>query len=135
MRTVRNDHSCTPKVATGHMILTDDHQTRKLSMRSSKRIEGKLSHSCDCRKGMSQLLIYAKNALNRLGRLQRVDAGKRRHGRDLLVDLGIVFHGAASERIESRIHTEVHLRKVGVMTHHVKLAYLRQRGYISTLQA
>ena len=116
------------------MVLTDDHQTCQLTMSTSERIESELSHSRNCRKGMSQFLIDTEDALNGLGRLERVDARESRHGRDLLVDLWIVFHRAASERIESRIHTEVHLRKVGVMTHHVQFTHLRQCRSLRTGQ-
>ena len=52
MRTVRNDYACTFKVATGHMVLTDHHQSGKFSMCSCKRIESELGHSGYLRESM-----------------------------------------------------------------------------------
>ena len=81
---------------------------------------------------MRKLLVKPQNALYRTGRLKRVQSSKSRHRSYLLIDLRIVLHGTAAERIESRIDAKVHLRKNGVMTHHVKLAHLRKSRSLST---
>ena len=109
MGTVWYNDAGTLEVAAGHMVLAYDHQACKLTVRTSERIQGKLRHTGDGRKSMSQTLIDTQGSLDSLGRLHRMQARKSRHCSDLLVDLRIVFHGAASERIESRVHTEVHL--------------------------
>ena len=84
-------------------------KTGKLAVRPCKWIESELSHSCNRRKSMSEVLIQTKNALDSGCRLQRMQTSERWHSCDFLVDLRIIFHSAASERIESGIHTEVHL--------------------------
>ena len=56
------------------------------------------------------------------------------HVGDFLVNLGIVLHRAAPERIESGVDTEVHLRQVGVVPNHIHLAHLRQLRSLRTHQ-
>ena len=123
---VRNNDSCSLVISAGHVILTDDHQTGELTMGSGKRIQCKLRHTCNRRKCMSEVFIKTQNTLNCGCRLERMQPGESWHGCNLLVYLRIIFHCAASERIEARIHTEIHLGKIGVMTHHVKLTHLRK---------
>ena len=64
--------------------------------------------------------------LNCLCRLQRMQACENRIGSNLLIDLRIVFHRTASERVESGIHAEIHLRKICIMADYIKFAYLRE---------
>ena len=59
-----NDDACTLDIATRHMILADDHQTCKLAMRTGKRIESELCHSCYRRKRIGKFLIYSQDALH-----------------------------------------------------------------------
>ena len=126
MSAVRNDYARTFLVAAGNMVLTDDHQTGKLSMGTGKRVEREFSHACDCRQCLCKTVIHPERTLHSMVRLKRMKTCKSRMTGDFLVDLWIVLHGTATKRIESRIHTEVHLGKIGIMTHYVKLAYLRQ---------
>ena len=55
-----------------------------------------------------------------------MQARKARMSGNLFVDLRIVLHSAASQRIESGIHTEVHLREIRIVAYHVKFAHLRE---------
>ena len=105
---------------------TDDHKASEFSVCSGKRIKSELGHTGDGRESRSKILVQMERSLHRRSRLKRMQAGKCRHCSYFFIDLRIVFHCAASERIESGIHTEVHLRKVGVMTHHIKFAYARK---------
>ena len=52
-----------------------------------------------------------------------------------LIDLGVIFHGAAAQRIETGVNTEIHLGKIGVVADNIHLAYLRQRRSLSPKQA
>ena len=63
-----------------------------------------------------------------------MQAGETRHGGHFLVDLRVVFHSAAAERIESGIDAEVHLGEIGVVAYHVHFAHLRQIRSIAALE-
>ena len=52
----------------------------------------------------------------------------------LLIDLGIILHRAAPERIEPGVNTEIHLRQIGVVPHNIDLAHLRQSWSLSAKQ-
>lgn len=52
--------------------------------------------------------------------------GKTGQRGDLFVDLGVVFHGAGTERIHARVHTEVPRGKARVVAHHIQLSQVGQ---------
>ena len=47
-------------------------------------------------------------------------------GCHLLVDLGVVLHGTATQRIETSVHTEVVVGHIGIMAHGGKFVHLGQ---------
>ena len=106
MCAVRNDDLGPPGVTARDMVAADEHEAGELPVCSCARLEGEMGHACDCGKSLVHSFIYLLGALCRL---ERMDTGESRHCRDLLVDLRIVLHCAAAERIEAGIHTEVHL--------------------------
>ena len=135
MGTVRNDDAGTLVVTPGHVVLSDDHEACELAVGSCKRIEGEFRHSGNRGQGLCKMIIYPERALHRRLRLERVKAGESGMCRDLFIYLRVVLHGTASERIESGIHTEVHLREIRIMSYHIQLAYLRQGRFVRTKQA
>ncbi|MPN14100.1 hypothetical protein SDC9_161426 [bioreactor metagenome] len=58
--------------------------------------------------------------------LERVNSAKAFERGRLLVDRGVVFHGAAAKRIESVVDAVDLLLKLGIMPAHVGFAQLRQ---------
>ena len=120
MGAVRHNHLGAGQVSAAHVILAHNHQARELSMGAGARGESKGMHARDGPQGLVHLLIHLANAGNQGVLFQRMlgrEAGQRGN---LLVNLGIVLHGAGTQRIEAGIHTEVHLGEVGVMPHHVR---------------
>ena len=49
------------------------------------------------------------------------------HSGHFFIDFWIILHRTASERIETGIHTEIHIGQIGVMSHYIRLAHLRKR--------
>ena len=71
-------------------------------------------------------LITCERALHRLLRLQRVDVGKARQPRDLLVEARIVLHRARAEREQAEVDRVILPRQAGVVAHGFRLAEARQ---------
>ena len=123
---VRDDDLGPFDVTAGHMVLTHHHQTGQLTVGACARSEGEVGHTGNGGEYLLHFGIYLQNSLDGLCRLERVYAGEAGHGCDFLVDLRVVLHRTASQRIETRIHAEIHLREVGVVSYHVRFADLRQ---------
>ncbi len=62
----------------------------------------------------------------RLLGLQRVEAGKARHARRLLIDLRVVLHRAGTERIEAEINGIIAVRQVREMAHDIQFGDFRK---------
>ena len=52
----------------------------------------------------------------------------------LLIDLGIILHGARAQRIEPIVHTEVVQREIGIVAYHGHLVALRKLGFLLTTE-
>src|SRR5205823_604923 len=68
----------------------------------------------------------------RLQRMQVADAGQPRH---LLVEAGIVLHGARAQRIDAHVDGVVLLAEPGVVLHHLRLAEARQTDLAGAAQS
>ena len=123
---VRDDDLGAGQVSPGEMVFPQDHQARELTVRAGAGLEGEMLHPRDLRQEPVRPVQHGAGALHRLGILQGMQALEGGQSRELFVDLGIVFHRAAAERVEARIDAEIHLGQVGVVTHDVHLADFRQ---------
>ena len=123
---VRHDHLGSLQIPVKDVVLTHDHQTGQLTVGAGARIEREMGHSRDRGQSLVHIIVNLQGALNRGRRLQRMQPEEAFHPGDLLVDLRVVLHRAASQRIESGVHTEIHLGEVRVVTHDINLAHLRK---------
>ena len=84
---------------------------------------------------LSQILLHLKHELQcPLGCvfwLQGVSRGKTGKFGEILVPFRIVLHGAASQGIESRVHSVVHLTQSCEVPNQLTLAYLRQLEFLT----
>ncbi len=126
MGTVRNNYACTPEVPAAIMVAADYHQPCKLPVRTGKWSESETCHSCDFRQGTCQITIKHECTLHRRSRLKRMQTGKLLHRGNLLINLRIILHRTASQWIKTGIHSEVHLRQVGIVPYNIRLAHLRK---------
>ena len=81
-----------------------------------------------------ELLANIEGSLNSGSWLQGMEIGKLGHGSHLLVDAGVILHGATAQGIEPVVHTEVVGTVVGVVAHHGQLVALGQLGVGGTAQ-
>ena len=95
-------------------------------MGARKRVEREVRHASDGGKRAVEAVVQFERALHRAVGLQRMHVAESRHSRNFLVDFRVVFHRAAAQRVEARVDTEIHIRQVGVVAHHVEFAHLRQ---------
>src|SRR5688500_13116675 len=63
-----------------------------------------------------------ETALHRVDRLQRMDVGKARHPRHLLVEAGIVLHRARPAREKAKIDRIILARQASVVPYRLRLA-------------
>ena len=124
MGRIGHNHTCALRVATRDVILTHHHQSGELTMSAGIGIESELGKTRQACESLLEIVVQFQGALCGGGILKRMQGGKTRHGGNLLVDLGIILHRAAAERIETGVDTEILLRQVGVMSHHIQLAHL-----------
>ena len=132
MGTVGHDDLLTSEVATGTVVVVDDHQTRQLTMGTGIGFEGEVSQT---REGTERLLQQddeGSDTCHRGLRLQGVQILELRQSGHLLVDFGVVLHRTGAQGIEARIDTKVVVREVCVVTHHRQLVALRQLRLLST---
>ena len=115
---VGNNHLGAFRVVVCLMVGTNNHQTRKLALRSGKGIEGKLVQTRYFGECLLQSVQCGQRALAGVGRLCGVQIGEGRHGRNLFVDNRIVLHCAAAQWIKAVVYAEVVAAVVGVMPHH-----------------
>ena len=104
---VGHEHGVASSILPREMICLDHQQSGQLAVGAGKGIEGELGHAADLAEGALQLPIDGKSALRRGSRLHRVERGDRARGRKSVVDLGVIFHSARPERVESCVDTEV----------------------------
>ena len=130
---VGHNHLAALRVAARLMVCADGHQARQLAVSAGKRVEGELAHPPDFAQRILEVPVHLKVALSSLtySGMHRGEAGVRRH---LLVDLGVVFHRARPQRVESGVHAEIVGRHVVVVAHYGKLVSLRQIGLFGAEQ-
>jgi hypothetical protein len=97
-------------------------------MSAGIRIQCKLSHTGEAGESLLQVVVEFESALSGSGILEGMQAGKCRHSSDLLIDLRVILHGAAAQRIESGVDAEVLVREQSIVSHHVEFANLGEVG-------
>ena len=128
MGAVRNNDLGAFEVSPHHVIGTHEHKARELTMGAGAGLKSESMHSgnlCKCR---IHSFIHFAGAFRCTGGHQGMQAGKTGQGAHLFIDLGIVLHGAGTQRIEAGIYTKVHLGEVVVVADHLRLAYLGKAG-------
>ena len=77
-----------------------------------------------------EFMQQLQRALGLANRLHGVDARKPRLERNLIVDLGVVLHGATAQGIEMGVDGKIQLAEAGEVLDHLRLRYFRQRQFI-----
>src|SRR5262245_38280860 len=106
------------------MIGAHHQEAGELAMRSGGGLQRHAREAADLGEPLLQLEHQREVALHGVEILQRMSLGEGREPRDLLIDLGIVFHGAGAERIEAAIDPEITLRQREIVPHHIELREL-----------
>ena len=94
MGRVGDEHLGATLVLTAHVIGTNDHQTRELAVGTGAGIQRELAQARELGQRFLKHVVEFQRVLAGVGMLQRVQSCKRLHGGNLLVDDGIVLHGA-----------------------------------------
>ena len=126
---VGNDDLGPILVVPGIVVLLDEQHAGELAVSAGRRLEGHVRHAGDLTevplRGLDDLLAALHRALGGQG----MDAGEAGQGSHLLVDAGVVLHGAGAQRIEPAVHAVDVLIELGIVAAHVSLAHLgEQRG-------
>jgi len=114
------------RVALRPVPCLNEHDAGQFAVRTGGRLEAarlKAGHGAQHLLGFVQ---HPQRALRIFGGEQRMRTGKAGQRGDLFVDLGVVFHGAGTERIHARVHTEVPRGKARVVAHHIQLSQVGQ---------
>src|SRR5574344_2037342 len=134
MSTVRYDDPCALEISSLKVVLAHNHKSGQFSMSSGTWSECKRLHTCNSCKCLIQFIIDFKSPLYGTVRLKRMFRLEGRHIGNFLVYFRIVLHGTTSERIESCINSEIHLREIGIMSYYVNLTNLRKIKTVCTFE-
>ncbi|MPM11535.1 hypothetical protein SDC9_57881 [bioreactor metagenome] len=94
MRGIRHDNLPSRVISVRLMIRLDEKQTQQFSVRARRRLEGHFIHADEFIKQFRRFRQHFQAPLHGLHRLKRMNGGKAFQRRRLLVDGGVVFHGA-----------------------------------------
>ena len=132
---VGDDHLRAGKVAAVHVVAAHDHKAGELAVGAGAGVQREVLHAGDGGESLVHLVVDLERTLHRRLVLQGVEPLEGGHGGYLLIDLGVVLHRAAAQRVEAGVNSEVHLGEVGVVARHVDLADLGKAGGLGTLQS
>ena len=97
-------------------------------MCTGKRRQGKVGQSGEFAQCAGCMVVDGQCPLHTLLILQRVQTAEGRMVGYLLVYLGVVLHGAAAQGVEARLYTEILIRHVGIVAHHIQFAHFGELG-------
>ena len=124
MSAVGDDNLHAVRVAVGKVVAAHHHQSGELAMSAGVGVERELTQARELGKRALQVVIHCQGTLHVLLVLQWVQVGEFGQVAHLLVDLGIVLHGARPQRVEASVDTKVVVAHVGVVAHHSHLVNL-----------
>ena len=128
MGTVGNDDTGTLGVATQQVVLAHHHESGELAMCTGKGCQGEVGQAGELAQCACRMVVDGQRTLHALLILQGVQTAEGGVVGYLFVDLGVVLHGAAAQGVEACFHTEVLVRHVGVVAHHIQFAHLGELG-------
>ena len=121
---IGHDDAGTPGFATHEVVLAHHHQTGKLAMSASIGCEREIGQSGEFAQRTCRMVIDGEGTLHALFALQGMQPLESSVRSHLLIDLGVVLHGAATQRIEASLYAKVLVRYVGVVAHYIEFAHL-----------
>ena len=92
-------------------------QAAQFAMRARLRTHRDAVHAGEVEQPERELIDHLQRALDGLLRLQRVDVGKARQPRDLLVQARVVLHRARAEREQPEVDRIILARQPRVVAH------------------
>src|SRR5437764_1246765 len=126
MGAIGDQHDVAMTLPAMLMVRLDQHESSDLTVCARRWLQRHTLHARDLSKILLHLVDELDGSLSQTRVLQGMDASESRQRGHILIDLGIVFHRARTERVEPTIHTKVALREMRVVAYHLNLAHLRQ---------
>ncbi len=123
---VGNDDLGPGRILPVGVICLDEQQAGELAVSARRRLEGHAVHAGDLTQQLLRLCIGLQAALDRLHRLERMDLGKAGQRRHVLVDLGVVLHGAGAQGIEPVVDAVDPLGQGGIVAGQLRLRHMGQ---------
>ena len=126
MRRIGDEHLHPFRIAVVLVVGAHDQHTGQFAVGAGSRLEGDSRKAGDLLEPFLQVEHQHQVALHGLDGLERMGEGKTGQAGHVFVDLGVVLHGAGTQRIEAAIHAVVVFGKVRKMAHHVGLGQFGQ---------
>jgi hypothetical protein len=104
------------------------HEDTELALGAGRRLQADMIHAADLGQRLFQLPKQFHRPLKQFRRRLRMNRRESRQVRHDFVDLGIVLHGAGTERIELPFDREIALRQAREMTQHFQFSQLGKPG-------
>ena len=112
---VGDDDLVAAQLTTAAVVGLDEQQAGELTMGAGGRLEGHGVHASDLPKQLLRQGVGLQAALDSLLGLEGVDLSKAGQGGHILVDFGIILHGAGAQRVEPVVDAVDPLAQSGVV--------------------
>ena len=114
------------RVATVDVVRLDEQQPGKLAVGPSGGLEGHGAHAGDLAQQLPGLVEDFQASLDRLLRLEGMDLGEPGQGGHVLVNLGVVLHGAGPKGVEAVVDAVDPFGQSGIVAGQLRLGHMWQ---------
>ena len=125
---IRHNNFGAGGVATALMVAADEQQAGVLSVGACGRLQRHAVHAGDLTEHRLGFGQHLEAPLDRPGGLEGMNPGKSGQRGHLLVDAGIVFHGARAERVKAAVDAVNMTAQLRIVAAEIGFADLRQGG-------
>ena len=124
---IGHDDLAALRIAPAGVILLDEQHAGKLPVGAGGGLEGHALHAGDLAEIFRRGVQHLPAAGGVLLPGQGMDAGEARQGGHVLIDAGIVLHGAGAQGVEAAVHAVDPVVELGIVPGQIHLAEFRQR--------
>ena len=129
---VRNQHHFARLVAARPVIGGDHHHAGQFAVRSGHRLHRAFGHAHQFGQNALSFEEHRQRPLRQSAampqlRQQRMQFGKARQRRQMLMKFRVVLHRAGAQRIEIGVHAHIPAAEIDEMPHRFQLRHFRQR--------
>ena len=129
---IGNDYLVALGIPPTVVVLLDEQHAGELAVGACGGLEGHIRHSGDLAKVLAYGVEHFPAAFGGVPGGEWVNGRKAWQRGHLLVNAGVIFHGAGAQRIKAAVHAVYPVVQLGIVAGNVGLAHFGQRGFYFT---